>query len=58
MLAKRIKVKPSTQFKRSLAKLPADVQRIAVKKETIFVSNPFDAQLRTHKLKGTHFKSQ
>ena len=52
MLIKRVKVKPSSRFKRSFIKLPAHIQKLAVDKEAIFVNNPFDPKLRTHKLKG------
>jgi len=52
MLPKRVKIKPSTRFKRSFIKLPKNIQRLAVEKEAIFVKNPFEPQLRTHKLKG------
>jgi hypothetical protein len=51
MLPRRIKVKPSTRFKRSFVKLPKNIQRLAVEKEAIFVKNPFEPQLRTRKFK-------
>ena len=47
-----VKVKPSSRFKRSFAELPFNIQNLAVKKEAIFVRNPFDSHLKTHKLKG------
>lgn len=52
MLPKRVKVKPSARFKRSFIKLPKNIQGLSVEKEAIFVQNPFDPQLKTHKLKG------
>ncbi len=51
-MPKRVKVKPSNRFKRSLAKLPPHIQKVVIKKEAIFVNNPFDKTLKTHKLKG------
>jgi len=52
MLRRRMNVKPSNRFKRSYIRLPANIQRLAVEKEDIFVENPFDPRLKTHKLKG------
>jgi mRNA-degrading endonuclease YafQ of YafQ-DinJ toxin-antitoxin module len=40
----------SKPFHRSLAKLPADQYRAAVKAYKIFKQNPFDPRLRTHKI--------
>lgn len=51
-MLKRITVKPSSRFKKSLAKLPPRIQKITIEKEAIFADNPFDKSLRTHKLKG------
>ncbi len=51
-MQKRIKIKPSNRFKRSFAKLSPRIQNDAVEKENIFINNPFDKRLRTHKLKG------
>ncbi len=51
-MPKRIKVEPSNRFKRSFAKLPPSIQKVVIEKEAIFVNNPFDKRLRTHKLKG------
>jgi len=42
----------SPKFAREYKKLPNDVKRIAEKQEGIFRNNPFDAGLKTHKLKG------
>jgi mRNA-degrading endonuclease YafQ of YafQ-DinJ toxin-antitoxin module len=40
------------KFKRQYRKLPREVQEIAEEKEVIFRKNPFDSQLKTHKLAG------
>jgi len=32
--------------------LPPHIQKVVIKKEAIFVNNPFDKTLKTHKLKG------
>ena len=42
----------TTRFKRKFRKLPADIQKTAVKREVVFRKNPFDKILRTHKLTG------
>ncbi|TSC94973.1 MAG: hypothetical protein Athens101410_692 [Parcubacteria group bacterium Athens1014_10] len=48
----RIKVSP--QFQKNYKKLPNSIKEKAKKKETIFRNNPFDSQLKTHKLSGRH----
>lgn len=40
------------KFKREYKKLPQNIQKIAEEKEKIFRKDPFDAQLKTHKLHG------
>ncbi len=48
----------SEKFKRKYKKLPIAVKLKAEKQEEIFVANPFDPRLKTHKLHGkdkTHF---
>ncbi|OHB98810.1 MAG: hypothetical protein A2W74_05440 [Planctomycetes bacterium RIFCSPLOWO2_12_38_17] len=40
------------RFTKSYQKLPKDIQGKAKAKESIFRKNPFDKQLRTHKLLG------
>jgi len=42
----------SPRFAREYKKLPVPVQRQAEKKEVVFRKNPFDRQLKTHKLSG------
>ena len=42
----------TTDFRKSLQKLPSHIQELAVKKDTLFRSNAFTKSLRTHKLKG------
>ena len=45
-----MKIYSSKKFKRSLKKLPPELQKLALKKLQIFHQNPFEAQLKTHKL--------
>ncbi len=53
MLSVRIRqVHFSTRFFKSFSKLPASLQTLAKGKDVWFRTNPFDARLRTHKLKG------
>ena len=40
------------KFERQYKKLPRDVQEEAERKEKLFRKNPFDSQLKTHKLGG------
>ena len=40
------------KFEREYRKLPREFQEIAEKKEKVFRNNPFDPQLKTHKLHG------
>ena len=42
----------STKFNRQYKKLPKSIKETAEEKETIFVQNPFDPRLDTHKLHG------
>ncbi|MDO8482308.1 MAG: type II toxin-antitoxin system mRNA interferase toxin, RelE/StbE family [bacterium] len=42
----------SGKFERLYAKLPEDVKLLAETREKIFLADPFDARLRTHKLHG------
>jgi mRNA-degrading endonuclease YafQ of YafQ-DinJ toxin-antitoxin module len=46
------KIEYSRKFLKSLQKLPQKIIRQAECKEKIFRENCFDAQLKTHKLKG------
>lgn len=53
MLKREIKrIEYSHRFLKSFQKLPVKIQRLAKKKETIFIVNLFDSRLKTHKLKG------
>jgi addiction module RelE/StbE family toxin len=47
-----VKVSLSGKFKKSFAKLPSRIQDKATQKMAVFEKNPFDPQLKTHKLKG------
>ena len=42
----------SSKFASQYRKLPAEIKRLAEKKEKIFRTNIFNPQLETHKLKG------
>ena len=50
MIIKEIKTSPV--FEKQYKKLPIKVKELAREKEKIFRVNPFDKQLRTHKLHG------
>jgi addiction module RelE/StbE family toxin len=47
-----IEIYPTSQFKKSYKKLPKIIQKKAERREKIFISNPFNPVLETHKLKG------
>jgi addiction module RelE/StbE family toxin len=47
-----MKILYSSKFIREYKKLPLSVKKIAEKKEAIFRKDPFNAKLKTHKLKG------
>lgn len=40
------------KFAREYSTLPEHIKEIAIMKEAIFRSNPFDSRLKTHKLSG------
>lgn len=42
----------STKFKKEYRRLPLKIKLLAEKKEKIFREDPFDPQLKAHKLKG------
>lgn len=46
------KVKYSPSFFKSLKKFPKSQLKFLEKQEKIFIENPFDPRLKTHKLKG------
>jgi len=45
-------VRTTPYFDRRFKKLPIATKQIAVKREKIFIENPFDARLKIHKLHG------
>jgi addiction module RelE/StbE family toxin len=45
-------VHPSTRFKRSYKKAPIEIKKDFHQKIKIFQKDPFQASLKTHKLKG------
>ncbi len=47
-----IKVEVLTKFKRQYKKLPREVREKANARSEIFMANPFDPRLDTHKLHG------
>lgn len=46
------KIEYSSKYIRSFKKLPGSIQQKARRKEIIFRRNPFNPQLKTHKLHG------
>lgn len=42
----------SSKFEKEYRRLPNAIKKLAEKKERLFCKNPFDKQLKTHKLKG------
>ena len=42
----------SSKFIRNYKKLPDQIKNLTEKKENIFLQNPFDKRLKTHKLSG------
>lgn len=48
----RIKIKYTPSFLKSLRKFPQGQLKFLKQKEEIFLKNPFDRRLKTHKLKG------
>ncbi len=49
-------IRYSPKFIRQYGKLSAEVKRRAEKREVVFRKNPFDRQLKTHKLHGSQDK--
>ena len=47
-----MRIEYSPRFLRLYKKLPKAVKDLAEKKEEIFIANPFNNRLRTHKLSG------
>ena len=48
-----MEIEYSPRFKKAFKKLPKEVKLKAVEREKIFRKNPFEPQLKTHKLHGT-----
>ncbi|PKN00750.1 MAG: type II toxin-antitoxin system mRNA interferase toxin, RelE/StbE family [Elusimicrobia bacterium HGW-Elusimicrobia-1] len=46
------KIYPTSHFTRAYRKLPENIKKLAQRQEKIFLSNPFERKLNTHKLKG------
>ncbi len=44
----------SSKFGKSLKKMPRFVQQAFLEKESLFLNNPFDSKLETHKLHGKY----
>ncbi len=47
-----MKIYYSNKFAKEYKKLPDKIKLVAEKKEKVFRKNPFDPQLKTHKLTG------
>jgi len=47
-----VEIEYSSKFLRLLKKLPITIQNLAQEREEIFLANPFDSRLGTHKLHG------
>lgn len=47
-----IEIYPTSQFKKSYKKLSLTIKKKTERREKIFISNPFNPTLETHKLKG------
>ncbi len=47
-----VEIDTSSLFRRQFKKLPTEIKRKALRREEIFVNNPFDTRLGTHKLGG------
>lgn len=46
------KIQYSSQFEKSLKKIPKHIAQLLNRKQAIFTLNPFDKLLRTHRLQG------
>ena len=40
------------RFIKQYKRLPVEIRKLASEKETVFRKNPFDSQLKTHRLRG------
>jgi len=47
-----MKIKYSPKFERDYKKLPGKIKDLIEENEKIFLKNPFDKKLKTHKLSG------
>ena len=43
---------PASRFVKSYRKLPEKIRTVAKEREKIFINDPLDKRLKTHKLKG------
>lgn len=55
MKHKKIIINYSSSFFKDLRKFPKNQLKFLTQKEKIFLENPFDPRLKTHKLKGQLF---
>ena len=46
------KIYPTNHFIKSYKMLSENIKTVAKKREIVFINNPFDKRLKTHKLKG------
>ena len=46
------KIYPTSHFIKAYKSLPEEIKLHAKHKEKVFIANPFDPRLKTHKLKG------
>lgn len=47
-----LKIYPTNRFTKAYKNLPENLKDCAKHREQIFLNNPFDSRLKTHKLKG------
>lgn len=52
MKPRQIEIRYTPAFLKSLRRFPKDKLKFLAEKEKIFRENPYDARLKTHKLKG------
>lgn len=46
------RIYPTSRFKRSFRRLTREIQEKAAEREAMFLTNPFDPRLDTHRTKG------
>jgi len=47
-----MKIRTTSYFDRKYRKLSVAIKKKAIAREKIFITNPFDSRLKTHKLHG------